>query len=68
MDTNDDQLKSNVIVGKKVACFYITCFVRQGCPLASFLFLLYGEMLAMGLQATKMQSQGLKIPDYKADL
>ena len=55
-------------MGRKGTCFHITPSVRQGCPLAPFLFLLYVDVLDAGLQALAMQIHGLKILEHKSKL
>ena len=51
-----------LLAGSKGASFKLSRSVRQGCPLAPFLFLFFAEAMSIYLTATTIGLQGLSLP------
>ena len=63
MSLNDNAAASVVVNGEVSKSFYLQRSVRQGCPLAPYLFLLTVDVLGQMLQHPGCGVQGLRLPD-----
>ena len=66
MSLNLNASASIIVNGEQSTTFKLQRSVRQGCPLAPYLFLLTVDVLGQMLQHTANQVQGLRLPDNYA--
>ena len=66
MSLNDNATASVIVNGDISKTFRLQRSVRQGCPLAPYLFLLTVDVLGQMLQHPECQVQGLRLPDRTA--
>ena len=63
MSLNENAAASVIVNGEISKTFCLQRYVRQGCPLAPYLFLLTVDVLGQMLQHSRCQVQGLRLPD-----
>ena len=63
MSLNKNASASVIVNGEQSKTFKLQRSVRQGCPLAPYLFLLTVDVLGQMLQHTENQVKGLQLPD-----
>ena len=64
MSLNENASAAVVVNGEQSKTFNMQRSVRQGCPLAPYLFLLTVDVLGQMLQHPENQVQGLRLPDH----
>ena len=63
MSLNENDVAAVIVNGEQSKTFPLQRSVRQGCPLAPYLFLLTVDVLGQMLQHPDCQVRGLKLPD-----
>jgi hypothetical protein len=64
MSLNENASASVVVNGEQSKNFHLQRSVRQGCPLAPYLFLLTVDVLGQMLQHPGCEVEGLRLPDH----